>query len=387
MKRLAIVTTHPIQYYAPVFKLLHERGNIAINVYYTWGEASLKKYDPGFQKLIQWDIPLLDGYPYEWVSNTAIDKGSHHFKGIITPVLNQQIEDWKPDAVLVFGWAYKGHLSAMRYFKDKLPVFFRGDSTMLNQAPGLTSVIKKVFLRWIYRKVDYAFYVGINNKMYFKIYGLRDEQLIFTPHAIDNEKFNACHNKKALALRSSLNLLADDILVLFAGKFEQTKNPGILIESFKTIKAPNLHLLFVGNGVLEAELKSKAAFDGRIHFLDFQNQSVMPVLYQAADLFCLPSVGESWGLAVNEAMAAGRAVLVSDKVGCAVDLVKNNINGEIFKSKSVNELTDALVRLTSDKDSLVEMGKQSHKIIQAWNFTAIAEAIEKALIQSSTDEP
>lgn len=382
MKRLAIVTTHPIQYYAPIFKLLHQRGRIAIKVFYTWGEAALQKYDPGFKKHIQWDVPLLDGYPYEWALNTAADPGSHHFKGIATPGLNDQIKGWAPDAVLVFGWAYRGHLSVMRYFKDKVTVFFRGDSTMLDTRAGIKSSLKKVFLKQIYRKVDYAFYVGANNKAYFKAFGLSDEQLIFAPHAVDNDRFNADHNQQALALRNSLNLSPDDILVLFAGKFEPTKNPSILVGSFKNIKAPNLHLLFVGNGILENELKSKATDDDRIHFLDFQNQSVMPVFYQAADLFCLPSIGETWGLSVNEAMAAGKAVLVSDKVGCAVDLVKNNMNGEIFKSQSVEDLTDALLRLTSDKDSLAQMGEQSKKIIQPWNFTAVAEAIEEILIQS-----
>ncbi|GAA4098835.1 glycosyltransferase family 4 protein [Mucilaginibacter panaciglaebae] len=388
MKRLAIVTTHPIQYYAPVFKLLHKRGRISIKVFYTWGEAALQKYDPGFQKHIQWDVPLLDGYPYEWVLNTAANKGSHHFKGIVTPGLNQQIEDWKPDAVLIFGWAYKGHLSAMRYFKGKLPVFFRGDSTMLDMGPGVRSAIKNVFLRWIYRKVDYAFYVGANNKAYFKTVGLIDSQLIFAPHAVDNARFYISRNQEVLALRDSLSLKPDDILLLFAGKFEAKKNPHLLLESFKKIKKPNLHLLFVGNGELERGLKNAAAIESRIHFMDFMNQSEIPVVYQAADLFCMPSAGpgETWGLAVNEAMAAAKPVLVSNKVGCAVDLVRYNINGEIFKSQSVEALTDALLRLTSDKDSLAQMGAQSKKIIQPWNFISIAEAIEETLIQSYADE-
>ena len=119
MKKLAIVTTHPIQYYAPIFKLLHERGNVSINVYYTWGKKALDKYDPGFGKKVTWDIPLLDGYPYEWALNTAIDPGTHHFKGIVNPNLAVQISALKPDAVLFFGWAYQGHLKAIKYFKNK----------------------------------------------------------------------------------------------------------------------------------------------------------------------------------------------------------------------------------------------------------------------------
>lgn len=384
MKRLAIVTTHPIQYYAPVFKLLHERGLVAIKVYYTWGEAAANKYDPGFKKSFNWDLPLLEGYPYEWAVNTATNPGSHHFKGIVTPGLNKQITDWAPDAVLVFGWAYKGHLSAMRYFKGKIPVFFRGDSTLLDAASGIKSTIKKFLLRRIYKKVDYAFYVGSNNKAYFKTFGLSDDRLLFAPHAIDNDRFGVDHQQEANTLRTELGLLPGDILILFAGKFERKKNPLILLEAFKKIKTPGLHLLFVGNGELEHQLKHEAGGDGHVHFKDFKNQTEMPVIYQAADLFCLPSAGpgETWGLAVNEAMAAGKTVLVSDKAGCAVDLVKHNINGEVFKSQSVEELAGALQRLTLNKESLAKMGQQSKNIIQAWNFVAIAQAIEAKLVGS-----
>src|SRR4051812_5716711 len=107
--RLAIITTHPIQYYAPVFKLLHERGKINIKVFYTLGEGYHNNSDKGFGKLVKWDLPLLDGYPYDWVDNQSPQPGSHHFKGIVTPALNTQVENWQPDAILIFGWAYKGH--------------------------------------------------------------------------------------------------------------------------------------------------------------------------------------------------------------------------------------------------------------------------------------
>ena len=126
MKKLAIITTHPIQYYAPVFKLLHQNKKICIRVFYTWGEAVLNKYDPGFEKKIEWDLPLLDGYPYEWVTNTSSDPGSHHFKGIVNPDILLRINTWKPDALMVFGWAYQGHLKVIRHFKKKGAGIFQG---------------------------------------------------------------------------------------------------------------------------------------------------------------------------------------------------------------------------------------------------------------------
>lgn len=81
--KLAIISSHPIQYNAPLFKLLTQRGNLSVKVFYTWGKQSIEpKYDPGFGKTIQWDIPLLDGYNYEFLENISKAPGSSHFNGI-----------------------------------------------------------------------------------------------------------------------------------------------------------------------------------------------------------------------------------------------------------------------------------------------------------------
>ena len=182
MKRLAIITTHPIQYYAPVFQLLHKRGKLDIKVFYTWGEASAHKFDPGFNKTIKWDIPLLEGYPYEWVKNTSKEPGTHHFNGVINPDLIDQIKNWQPDALLIYGWGFQSHLKVLRYFKNKVPVYFRGDSTLLDEENGTRTILKTAFLKWVYRHVDHAFYPGTNTKAYFKKYGLKvNNQFKFCP--------------------------------------------------------------------------------------------------------------------------------------------------------------------------------------------------------------
>jgi glycosyltransferase involved in cell wall biosynthesis len=381
MKKLAIITTHPIQYYAPVFQLLHQRNLIDINVFYTWGEACMNKFDPGFKKNITWDIPLLDGYPYEWVQNTAIDPGTHHFKGIVNPDLTGQVEAWQPDAILFYGWAFHSHFKAIRYFKNKIPVLFRGDSTLLDGKKGAKSLLKSIYLKWAYKHIDDAFYVGTNNKAYFKKYGIKDSQLSFTPHAVDNDRFAIDKAAEANLIREALGIRDNEILVLFAGKLEDKKSPTLLLNAFLELNNTGVHLLFLGNGALEAQLKTKAGDGKNVHFIDFQNQSAMPAMYQASDLFCLPSKGpgETWGLAVNEAMACGKAILVSDKVGCADDLVKENYNGAVFKNENISELSFWLNKLTQSKKTLKEYGQNSRTMIKEWNFLKIAEAIENKL--------
>lgn len=385
MQKLAIIITHPIQYYAPVFKLLHERQNISIRVFYTWGEAAQQKFDPGFGKKINWDIPLLEGYPYRWLQNIARDPGSHHSKGIDNPNLIEEVGSWQPNAVLVYGWFYKSHLKALRYFKNKIPVFFRGDSTLLDDNGGIKSALRRLFLKWVYSHVDYALYTGTNNRAYFKKFGLKDVQLIFAPHAVDNERFAIAKPNETLAVREEMGVKPNEKLVLFAGKLEAKKAPALLLRAFAELNIPGTHLLFTGNGILEAELKKQAELYKNIHFLDFQNQLRMPVVYQACDLFCLPSrgPGETWGLAVNEAMACGKAVLISDKVGAGTDLVKEGENGSIFKATSLGDLKCKLsALLQTDKTTLFTMGQRSAHIIANWSFTKQVEVIEQITINA-----
>ncbi|MBB3057111.1 glycosyltransferase family 4 protein [Mucilaginibacter gotjawali] len=382
MKKLAIITTHPIQYYAPVFQLLHKRAKLDIRVFYTWGEASADKFDPGFNKKIKWDIPLLEGYSYEWVENTSKDPGTHHFKGIVNPGLVDQIKNWQPDALLIYGWGFQSHLKVLRYFKNKLPVFFRGDSTLLDEEKGVKAILKTIFLKWVYRHVDHAFYPGTNARNYFKKYGIDDEQLSFAPHAIDNGRFAAGGNEEALLLRRNLGIEDDEILVLFAGKFEEKKSPVLLLEAFLNLDKAGLHLLFAGNGPLEEQLILKAEKNSRVHFMDFQNQTQMPVVFKACDLFCLPSKGpgETWGLAINEAMAAGKAILASDKVGAAADLVIPGENGEIFNAGTIADLAEKLNKLIcAGKNALAEMGRKSKNLVEKWTIEEQVNVIETAV--------
>ena len=139
MKKLAIITTHPIQYNAPLFRLLTERSKISIKVFYTWGQTKEGLvYDPDFKKEFKWDIPLLDGYEHEFVENISSNPGAGNFKGIINKDLIERIEQYNPDAILVYGWSFKSHLQVLRWFKGKKKIIFRGDSTLLDEVKGFS---------------------------------------------------------------------------------------------------------------------------------------------------------------------------------------------------------------------------------------------------------
>ena len=375
MQKIAIITTHPIQYNAPLFKLLAKEKGILLKVFYTWGEASIgPKYDPEFGKEIEWDIPLLDGYNYTFIKNTSKEPGSHHFKGIINPTLNKEIEEWSPHVLWVWGWAFDSHLKAMRYFKGKVPIWFRGDSTLLDEVKGflMKKAFRRLFLTWVYKHVDKAFYVGTHNKAYFKAHGLKENQLVYAPHAIDNGRFADPKGEfaaDAKTWRTQLGIDEGSRVLLFVGKFEQKKNPFFFRKLIEKTKQKGVVGLMVGNGSLECDLKKNAPEN--LLFLPFQNQSKMPVVYRLANALVLPSQSETWGLVMNEALASGIPIVASEKCGGAIDLI-SSANGYLlkFENPDFNDLVSWI-----DKFNIREFRTQNADFLERFSYQKIVQQV------------
>jgi len=105
---------------------------------------------------------------------------------------------------------------------------------------------------------------------------------------------------------------------------------------------------------------------------------MMPAVYQSCDLLCLPSKSETWGLSINEAMASGKAILASDKVGAAIDII-HTANGKTFKSNDLPDLIEKLKEMTKSKSKLKAYGEASKAIISSWNFDTQVKQILNAI--------
>ncbi len=374
LRRIAIVLTHPIQYYSPLFKELASRKTIEFKVFYTKCRESTL-YDSGFQRNVSWDLPLLDGYNYEF---SEVDNAFASARKTI-----RSIEKYSPDGIIVYGWNFLAHFTIMHHFKGKVPIYFRGDSTLIDSYGWLKKIIRQLVLRFVYNFVDKAFYVGKQNKKYYQFAGLKESQLIYAPHAIDNDRFSkAASLTKLGTISEQLGITPKTSIFLFVGKFERKKNPILLVNAFqKFTNNEEVKLIMVGSGELESELRLFEKMDGRIHVLPFQNQSDIPLYYHLCDTFILPSAGpeETWGLAVNEAMACSKAIIISNMVGCSDDLVVDGVNGYIFETGNADMLFGQMQKLV-DKDISRNMGKASYAIIQNFSFEKIADIFENTFI-------
>jgi glycosyltransferase involved in cell wall biosynthesis len=377
-KKLAVVTTHPIQYHVPWLIKLAEK-DIKIKVFYTWEQSALGSvYDPGFGQHIRWDIPLLEDYEYEFVENTASRPGADHFRGIMNPSLIGEIGAWKPDGLLVIGWNYQSHLQCLRHFHGRIPIYFRGDSVLLHEKAGWRKVFRRLFLSWVYKHVDFALYVGSNNKSYFQRHGLKEEQLIFSPQAMDIGRFaepNAVYEKQARERKETLGIPAGHLTVLFAGKMTRVKNPSFVLDLADACADIPVSFVMVGDGYLKDVVVKRAGGKRNVHFLSFQNQSIMPAVYRMGDIFIMPSLSETWGMGINEAMACGKPVMASEMVGSAADLVLEDKTGIVFPLTDIGKCVSFLRRVSADRPLLGQMGENARAHIQSFSFSHIVDSV------------
>lgn len=385
-KRLALVVSHPIQYSVPLYQRLAQRDDVRIKVFFTWHAGAEPVEDRGFGTQVAWDIPLTEGYEFEMVRNISSDPGTHHFLGLRNPSLMQRIMQWGPDVVHVTGWAWLSHLRVMYELrKHSIPILFRGDSHLLDaRISGPRWWIKRAVLRRVFSWPAGFLVVGAANRFYFERFGVESARLFPCPHSIDVARFAEpaeALEQQAAHLRQELGISAAQKVVLYAGKFERRKRPVDLMRAVQQLADPKLVLVLVGGGELQDEIGAIAAADPRrFRVLPFQNQSKMMVVYRLGDLFVLPSAqSESWGLAVNEALACGRPVLVSDRVGCAADVVRPSC-GRIFTWNDLSGLASAIDEMINKKDDKAMRHAASKR---AWSFdTAVAESALVAAIQS-----
>jgi glycosyltransferase involved in cell wall biosynthesis len=359
-RRLAVVLSHPTQYYSPWFRWIRLSTEIEFRVFYLWDFGVTPQRDPHFGTTFEWDVDLLSGYDSEFVPNASKTPGAESFSGFNNPEITSRLKAWKPDAILLFGYKWATHIRVVLWATNhRIPMIFRGDSHLLGRAKPPLRV--RLALRILYSRFAAFLYVGAANKEYFQAFGVPRAKLFFAPHAVNAELFNAesaSHRSAADRLRSDLGLKPETKVILFAGKLVAAKQPMELLQAFAKLNVPRTALVFVGDGPEKEALKhlaSELAAKGSalpVHFVPFSNQSEMPARYLASDLFVLPSRGvyETWGLAVNEAMMMGLPCIVSERVGCQRDLVSQGATGWVFNSDDPSALGKAL------STALAEMG-------------------------------
>ena len=378
-----MVVSHPIQYYAPWFAHLQENLGWKLRVFYLWDFGITPKQDVDFKRELTWDLDLLNGYEHEWVPNRSRHPGTHRFDGLYNPSLFHQLRSWSPDVILVFGYGWRSMLHLALRWRD-CPLILRGDSHDLARKGPVSLRQRCANLARSKLMTRYRAFaaVGQANRAGYRALGVPDDSIHFVPHCVDNERFAVAakndQSAQRVSWRSELGLDQSTAIVLFAGKFETKKRPDLLLEAYHQIDAPDSALVMVGDGALRPRLEQLAQRDSRVHLLPFLNQSQMPVALAAADLTVLPSEGpgETWGLILNESLAAGTPILASSHVGAVPDLVDEGVTGWSFEAGNLNDLgiklSTALSHIRVDRPRW-RQNTQNH--IQRYSYAEATRAL------------
>ena len=328
--RVAHLVSHPIHYQAPLYRELSDRPGIDLTVYF-YSDAS----DPRVPRPRVRDRGAL-GHAAARRLPLALPslRGATDIQGRYGAAPNwdvlHEVYAERFDAVWIHGYAHlNAWLAAPAQALRGSRILLREEQTLLHDRPAHTALLKQVALRALFSQV-YGLYIGEENRRYFLRYGMDEGRLFPARYCVDNQYFRRRADELAPRrdeLRARFGIHDDVPVILFAAKLIPKKAPLVLLDAFRRVRERvPCALLFVGEGELRPELEEAAGPD--VHFAGFLNQGDLPEAYVASDVFCLPSVEhETWGLVVNEALNFGLPVVVTDKVGCAADLVRPGWNG------------------------------------------------------------
>ena len=383
-----MLNSHPIQYFAPLYAYLNSAADFDVTALYLSDFSIRGGKDAGFDREVKWDVDLLAGYRSVFFGNAAGRREPRGFWSLVAPLVWNELRSGRYDVLWLHGHNYAANLLALRAAKTTgMPVLMRGETHLGLPCHAIKSALRRPLMGALYRSCDRLLAIGSKNAAFYRAMGVPDDKIFLVPYAVDNDRFTQAANLTEVQraeVRRRYHVPVDRPAVLYAAKFTRRKHPGDLLDATRRLKTETSRaftVVMAGSGELEQELRGFCAEHSldNVLFPGFVNQSELPALYAASDVFVLPSEDEPWGLAVNEAMCAALPIVVSKEVGCVSDLVRDGVNGYTPAAPDIEGLARALRRLIEDESLRQRQGRASVARIQEWGYRQCLEGIRCAV--------
>jgi glycosyltransferase involved in cell wall biosynthesis len=378
--RVGFLASHPIQYQAPLFRRLAQEPGYQFEALFCTSHGVKPSFDSGFDRTIHYDVPLLEGYRHRFLTNWSPRPGPGGLGQLnprpILDILRKQF-----DALIVHGYSSVTNLLALLAPRPaRTRLLLRGESHLREPRSLGRLAIKRAVLPALFQRVDQFLAIGSLNRDYYLAYGVPAERITLAPYTVDSDYFAtrvAALRRGREQIRYELGLPRGVPILLFCGKLISVKRPLDVVRAFARVRAQMFcGLAIAGTGPLEREVKAEAERLGvarDVAMVGFRNQSELPSIYAVSDVLILPSGREPWGLVVNEAMAAGLAIAVSDCVGAGPDLVTDN--GLVFPAGDTETLARGLLRLITEPGLLARSQGASLARIAEWGLDQTVDGI------------
>jgi glycosyltransferase involved in cell wall biosynthesis len=388
--KLAVVVTHPIQYFAPVYRQIAQNDRIDISVIYLTDAGARPYYDKDFGQMLAWDVDLLGGYSHHFLRPglTSVPKG---FFQTDAPELWSLLGKQNPDAVLIYGYSRRMNWRARAWaLRNRKKLLYWSDSVLIRKRSRWRSLLKRVVLPRFFRAVDVCLAVGDHNESYFLHYGVTRERLRRCPLPVDTARLRQPCGKDLPAFRvearRALGFADDQFVVLQCGKLTDIKRPLDLMEAVAALRREGRAIigLFVGSGALLPRMEAFALESGcpeAYRFAGFVNQRDLCRYYAAADVLAITSESEAHGQVATEAAVFGLPLVVSDQVGCVgpTDVARSLENALVYPCGDVKVLSAGLQQLMQSPEERQSMAAASRRIAEMQDISVAAQEIEAAV--------
>ncbi len=384
--RLAVVALHPIQYQAGLWRALAAHPRIDLKVIYLDRIGIDGSVDPTMKGQMKWDVPLLDGYSYEFVRNLS----PFRFTPIVNrvnPALFKSLRARRYDAVVVHGYLTLSNWLVLLAAKATgMKTLCRAEGSARGRTlhdGAAVNLLKHPLNAFFLRRCDAIACSSEDNRRYHLGRGAPADRLFPMPCAVDNEALESLRREAPSGddFRRSHGLPCDVRLVTTVGRFAENKCTSDCLDAFATAtlrSREDVHLALVGDGPLRGELERQArelGIEKRVHFIGFLNQSGVVASLMASDLFLLASNRDPSPKALSEALYLGLPIVCSDGVGTSFELVHGEENGLIYPCRDSNALAEAIDTVLGDPGRMEQMGQHSHEIALKNDFRVGVESL------------
>jgi glycosyltransferase involved in cell wall biosynthesis len=369
-------------YQVPLYRRLAREPKIDFTAIFC-SSGGLRPHDAGFGSPVTWDVDLLSGYHSLFLARSNRNPIGGTFLTLRDFDVVERIREGDYDVLWLHGYNFvTNQLAALTQIVRGKALLFREEQTLIHSRPLWKSAIKAAWLRTLFAR-SFALYIGNQNKKWFQSFGVPESRMFFVPYAADNDLLQADADRfgpARSASREAFNLPAEGVpVILFVGRLVAKKQPSFLLDAYSRVRRElPCALMIVGSGELEPSLRAKVAREQipDVHFAGFLNRTQISQAYVAADVFALPSrEHETWGMVVNEAMNFSLPIVVTDKVGCADDLVRDGENGFVVSSEDSSDLAERLCQLIRSDDLRHRFGSASRQIVSRWSHDLAANGV------------
>jgi glycosyltransferase involved in cell wall biosynthesis len=372
--RVAVVAGEPTPYRIPHLRALAARPELELTVFYAAPTVQRRTWVLEHQEAVFLSGPQL-----------PLSRVLHHDYAL-TPGIWRRL-DRGFDLVVVGGWSLMATQLAIAWCRThRVPYALMSDNHLLEPRPAWVRAVKRAVLPRIVPQAAAWLVPGSLARDHIVRYGARPDRTIVFPLTVDVHALTLRANElrpRRFELRSRLGIEEGAVAILHVGRLIEQKAPDDLVRAVARAHSETalpLTLVLVGDGPEEQRLRTLADdLDVPTVFAGMLAGDDLIAAYVAADVFALVSRRETWGVVVNEAMASGLPLVLSDQVGAARDLLELGANGALVPAGVVAAQGAALAKLAADPELRSAYGRRSRELVAGWGYEpSVAAFVELA---------